>query len=127
MLRCCCDAAAVADWVQNVVAPDQGQNPARIRDIFAARRKAEAMLAPALPIATFRDEARGIIAKLVTIARGAVHTRTVTLPAAGETLTVWSGVENKRVAVDVKVEPAGAAAVTFRLSGEQHCCVLLCN
>jgi hypothetical protein len=112
-----------SDWVQNVVAPEQGQNPGRVRDIFANLRKAEALLTgtKALPLSTFRDDARGIIAKLANIARGAVYTRTVDM-AAGSTLRVWSVVEYKRVSVEVV---AGGAPIAFTQSSEYFRAALL--
>jgi len=107
---------SLPDWVQNVVAPDQAQNPARIRDLFVQRRKAEALLAGSLPPSITSAPGRGIVCKLATIPRGTVHTRTVPL-SPGETLTVWSAVEYKRAAVEVAVEPASAPVTQTLPSG----------
>ena len=74
------------------------------------------MLASTVPVEVFRSMERGIIAKLVSIARGTVHTRTVNL-SAGESLVVWSSVEYKRVAVTVDVAPAAAGSIAFTKSG----------
>lgn len=57
------------------------------------------------------DSVRGIVPKLITLARGAVYTHTAVVPAGG-TLTIWSSVEYKRVSVEVATEPAAPLSFT---------------